>query len=1255
MKILALRGENLASIQHPFALDFSQGPLGDSGLFAITGKTGAGKSTLLDAICLALYDKIPRFQSNKKHDADIGLGDPATRVKANDVRSILSRGKGEGYAEVDFVAYDGSRWRAHWSVRRARGKADGRIQASEHWLENLATGQRIAGKKQEVLSEIERLVGLSYEQFRRAVMLPQGDFAAFLKASADDRAALLERMTGTEIYSRLSQMAHERARDEKHALDQLTQQLGDIQLLTDDEEQQLHQEQAQCQQHIHALQTQLRKLNDYRQQHTHFAQAQQGVETAQQALDEASAAKEGIAARREALDEIERVQAARDDWQAVQTSQWQRQALTLERHQLAREEREIAHAYEQEAERWRAANRALAEAEQHWADIEPKVRDAQQIDTQLSGIERQMHEQNVALNEQQQKYRHAHQSLVHAREQAEQQQRREAALEQEIARYGDFSHVAEHYQPVFDNLRQYLDCQDTLSALQEEYQARYRQQQHWQPQRDKLDKDIAQVDDSSAQLKAKRQALEPEALQANQDADQARYSKLHTQKQQQEAVLNEGKNWQYWQERCQHNQAELEKHQALFAESQTHLAHLKDTLTREQAQVEEAQNSLQQAMAVVELDDLRQTLHEGDPCPLCGATEHPYLHHAPAIEGMIAQQQARVDALQASYNQHNAEYYYWQKQHQQSQHACAELKEQGAVWQAERQQCEREVNAAIAELDDTIDVTRPLGDCLGEIESQAQKTYADYTACYQAMTERQQQLAHVQQMDTAIAELQHAREQLVARRHQLDQSLTECETRLKAIDEQWQQQHAQLTRVSQSLDQQLGAGQWLASLQQVGAAHYIRQMEQKIQAYQALQDEKAALAEHKQQRETELATLSQQCQSLSEDIQARQAQLVVLAQEHQQQSVARQALIPQSDLEALEREYKAAIDGQRAQRDHAEQAYTQASEKRAGVQARQQTLDTQQREADQRYRASVRRWIQWQPELGVHQYDLINALSYSEAWRANERQAISDVEARYQEAKTRIDERQQQLSHCQQTMADTKAWIVAQQLAEDEASLSAQQASWQQALEENEQRLFTLRHQLTESEKAKQQAGSLTEKIEAQRHQTEQWLKLADLIGSASGAKFRNLAQSLTLSQLVDIANEHLASLSPRYALQTVPDSLLALQVVDHDMGDEVRSVESLSGGESFLVSLSLALALASLAADTRQLGSLFIDEGFGTLDPDSLEMALACLDTLQADGRQIGVISHVNTLVERIGAQVRVDSQGGGASRVLVTQQGVG
>ena len=111
----------------------------------------------------------------------------------------------------------------------------------------------------------------------------------------------------------------------------------------------------------------------------------------------------------------------------------------------------------------------------------------------------------------------------------------------------------------------------------------------------------------------------------------------------------------------------------------------------------------------------------------------------------------------------------------------------------------------------------------------------------------------------------------------------------------------------------------------------------------------------------------------------------------------------------------------------------------------------------------------------------------------------------------------------------------------------------------------------------------------------------------------------------------------------------LALQVVDLDMGDEVRSVDSLSGGESFLVSLALALALSSLSSRQTQVESLFIDEGFGTLDPDSLDLALSSLDSLQAAGRQIGVISHVQTLVERIGVQIRVEALGGGESRVVL------
>ena len=164
---------------------------------------------------------------------------------------------------------------------------------------------------------------------------------------------------------------------------------------------------------------------------------------------------------------------------------------------------------------------------------------------------------------------------------------------------------------------------------------------------------------------------------------------------------------------------------------------------------------------------------------------------------------------------------------------------------------------------------------------------------------------------------------------------------------------------------------------------------------------------------------------------------------------------------------------------------------------------------------------------------------------------------------------------------------------------------------------------------------------------------LRTLIGQSDGKKFRVFAQSLTLDVLIAHANTHLQELTRRYRLARVPGHDLDLQGVDRDLGDEVRAVGSLSGGETFLVSLALALGLSSLSARQTAVRSLFIDEGFGTLDPQTLEVALSALDSLQATGCQVGLISHVPGLAERVGVQVCVTPQGAGRSRVEVVSPG--
>ena len=164
------------------------------------------------------------------------------------------------------------------------------------------------------------------------------------------------------------------------------------------------------------------------------------------------------------------------------------------------------------------------------------------------------------------------------------------------------------------------------------------------------------------------------------------------------------------------------------------------------------------------------------------------------------------------------------------------------------------------------------------------------------------------------------------------------------------------------------------------------------------------------------------------------------------------------------------------------------------------------------------------------------------------------------------------------------------------------------------------------------------------------WAQLNELIGAADGTKFRRFAQSLTLDRLVAGANRHLGELHPRYALRRMEGAEMALEVVDHDMADEARAVHNLSGGERFLVSLALALGLADISAGRGlAIESLFIDEGFGALDPDALAMAISMLERLQATGRRVAVISHVEALKDRIPVQIRVTPRGAGRSGVEV------
>ena len=188
--------------------------------------------------------------------------------------------------------------------------------------------------------------------------------------------------------------------------------------------------------------------------------------------------------------------------------------------------------------------------------------------------------------------------------------------------------------------------------------------------------------------------------------------------------------------------------------------------------------------------------------------------------------------------------------------------------------------------------------------------------------------------------------------------------------------------------------------------------------------------------------------------------------------------------------------------------------------------------------------------------------------------------------------------------------------------------------------------------KALHEAELMRKRFDDAEENLRWWQRLNTLFGSADGKKFREIAQSYTFEYLVQQANAQLCQLSPRYRLRTV-EGTLALQIIDCEMFDQQRYVSSLSGGETFVVSLALALSLANLSSEGLSIGSLFIDEGFGNLDQDSLNLVMQALANLQSQqGRKVGIISHTEAIRTQISPRINVIKKAiGGESFIRVEQ----
>ncbi|MCK6189063.1 AAA family ATPase [Pseudomonas sp. EYE_354] len=1211
MKILAIRLKNLASLAGPFEIDFTAEPLASAGLFAITGPTGAGKSTLLDALCLALFGAVPRLGDTGQAkmpdaDSDISIGDP---------RTLLRRGTGGGYAEVDFVGVSGRRYRARWEANRARDKASGKLQNSRQSLIDLDSDQLLASQKTEYKTQLELALGLNFEQFTRAVLLAQSEFSAFLKANDNERSELLEKLTDTALYTQLGRRAFDKAKEAKDAHKQLQDQATGVVPLQAEARAELDQQLADASQRFKTQQAQLKQLE---LQHTWLKELREWQErqlSATEQLQHAQAQWAGQGPQRQDLNHLEQLAPQRHHFarQAELDSALTPLAAQIEQH--IEQQQALTTRQEQARTQQASAQAALAEALKSQADAVPLLRQAFEQQSTLAHLTKDLAKRTEEHQQQQTACMEGQTLLNSLQEKQALVAGRLQRLAAELERSAALAPLSDGWTYQRERLQQLMVIGSRLKKGQEELaqleERATRTAEKFTAQREALDL-LYQEAGAEPQAVAEQIQLLASLLQDNRKQQRAfedltRLWDSQQQLDQQAAALTQ-KLADAQQQREQLNAAGLHTKAELTVAEQTL------TVTR---QLLERQRLARSAS----VEELREQLQEGQPCPVCGSAEHPY--HQP-------------EALLQSLGRHD------ESEESAAQKAVDTLKEKLTELRAE-------VGGLIAQQKEFLQQQEHLATQQHALKPSLDAHPLAASLFNQEAAKRSawlaQQLAQLTQSITADEQRQGALLNLQQNAGRMQQQLQAAQDASQQARQLLVDQQRELSNDRERLDEELSAfasllpAETLEGLRSEPAATFMQLDQQVSQRLEQLGHQRDELAEqqerqqaiehqqtHQQHRQQQLQALAQQVSELASQQQAAQATLSALlgdhpSAEHWQQHLDHAvAQSRQGETEANE------------QLQQTRDALVQLAADLKALQERQQALHAELHTLATR----LSDWRALHPELD--EAGLNRLLAFDDAQINALRQQLQHSEKAVEQAQVLLQEREQRLAEHQ---ALHNGNLEAEQLDSALAALNTQ-------LADSEKQVAELRARQAEDQRRQEANSALAAQIATAYEEWQRWARLNALIGSATGDTFRKIAQAYNLDLLVHHANVQLRQLVRRYRLKR-GGSMLGLLVMDTEMGDELRSVHSLSGGETFLVSLALALGLASMASSTLKIESLFIDEGFGSLDPESLQLAMDALDGLQAQGRKVAVISHVQEMHERIPVQIQVKRQGNGLSTLEV------
>ena len=1129
MKFLQLEILNLASLdkQGGEVINFEEGALGESTIFSIVGPTGSGKSTLLDAICLALYNRAPRYprkKGDKNQNIEIfGEADANenNRLAPTDSRNILTRGKKEGYSKLTFLANNGSIYRAEWHVRFQRVR-----------YENAKTALYKITRKGEQLTEeiadwneLPNIIGLDYDQFLRTVLIAQGSFANFLTAKENERYELLEKLIGCE--ETYTNIATEIKKAKDQAVDAYNQMAASVEavkqnLLNDEELAQLREEITLLEKAEKELDSQLKAISENLQWYEENDKQTKQIAIYQADMEQAANAIKDIQVQIIRLQLHDEVQPAVNLLQEVerQIQSIHNQEEEILKSEAAIKSKEVGITESEHTLSY--LKEVVNKAQEQLEKAMPVIAEARALKTKMEAAMPNLKEKKEAL---------------------------ELAQKENLTAQRDVEENARNIQKWEAETEK---ANLTLKATQEEiakqkqvlHEATQAAEQAWKTEKSKT------AGQNIEELQTQKSAAEKKL----QDVQQAIKVVAHLDT----ATTEKQKN----EERIQ----VLGKRNAEIDEALGKL--IIEALTQETLTLRNAYT----LMVSEKWEIHRANLTEGKPCPLCGSTTHPYhtdnrqfeeattelSQLLKAKEDLLKQQQKQEKDLSGERKQNDGEVQTLQKQQEKLSGEIATYEEEWKALIAQYPKIPKE-EAELKSLlpiyeDKAKEATGKLSlfnkiqkeiERLTQLKDKAVKDEVAYESKASTILNNAQESASI--CATKLAEHKALTTNLISqeknKKEAYEKALQAWNNTKKEMEE-WQAQYQQI----------LNGEEPDAAEQRLTAA--------KDEATKAADDQneninklKAELANSKGSHQTMLS----QDKTMKENLQAKEKELDLWIEEYNKQ-LAEKSIDP------------SLID-----------------------------------------RNTIREML--------HSAEDWNAIRRE---KDEKEKAVASTTALYQSAEKA---HQQHLEH---------------QPAQTRDALLAIQQEYQKRSQSNE--LIAANARMQNHQEAVKQLGDKAEALKLVTQEKDDWTAITDAIG-ADGKTLRKIAQCYTLSFLIAHANQEIRKFNSRYELQQVKHSL-GIRVIDHDRADDIRDTTSLSGGETFIVSLGLALGLSALSSRNISFENLFIDEGFGTLDPDTLATVIDSLAMLQSSqGKKVGVISHTDTMSERITTQIRIIKNGNSGS----------